>query len=50
MNPAYRLPPSRPEGLPEDHCGRFVGEGVETLALAGIDAKDEEGDGRGLAA
>lgn len=44
------LPASLHDWLPEGHLARFVADVVETLDLAAIYAKYEEGDGRGLAA
>ena len=50
LNQAYLLPPSLQDWLPEGHVARFVAEVVEALDLSAIYAKDEERDGRGLAA
>jgi transposase len=50
LNQAYLLPPSLQDWLPEGHLARFVADLVETLDLSAIDAKYQEGDGRGLAA
>src|ERR1035437_1005598 len=50
LNQAYLLPPSLQDWLPECDLARFVAEVVETLDLAAIYAKYEEGDGRGLSA
>jgi transposase len=50
LNQAYLMPPSLQDWLPEGHLARFVADLVETLDLAGIYARYEAGDGRGLAA
>src|SRR5271169_1016268 len=50
LNQAYLLPSSLQDWLPEGHLARFVAEVVEALDLAGIYAKYEAGDGRGLSA
>ena len=49
LNQSLLLPPSLQDWLPEGHWARFVADVVETLDLAAIYGKYEEGDGRRLA-